>query len=164
MKVKHAINLDECVHKNSYSFSKRIKNYPFSQASQIKLVSFINNNSVEANVLLDLVKSNNSLLSKMKEVVSLNISQVDSLTDIIYNNFYRGNSEQILTSLCYHPRNGILFYNKEGKLFECFEICFECRKISTITPKINFGSWCDNKFALLSKFFILMEIKYVSAN
>jgi hypothetical protein len=40
---------------------------------------------------------------------------------------------------CYNPRDLFLFYDKNGKIFEFFEICFEClqAKSSEKFPKVN---------------------------
>ena len=163
----HAVKSNDsnnCIHKNVYSFSNRIKNYPFNSAAEIKLVSFINNDYEEKSILLDLIRHDTTFLAKLNETVTLKLPQIDTLTDIIYNNFFRGKINQLSSALCYRPRNGILFYDNKGKLFDCIEICFECEEIKTLKHKFNFGDQCDQKFDLLRKFFVSAGINYVSSN
>jgi hypothetical protein len=92
-------------------------------------------------------------LTKMTEMITLDKAQIDSLTHILFNVGYRG---KILTGRgvgCYNPRNAILFMDASGSAFAFFEICFECEAFR-MSPRINPGEFCDEKYSMLKHFFI----------
>jgi hypothetical protein len=62
--------------------------------------------------------------------------------------------------LCYNPRNAILFLDRNGKVFESIEICFECQKTKESSEKILFGQMRDEKMNMLKQFFKSAGIVY----
>ncbi len=62
-------------------------------------------------------------LSRIQKRVSLNGNEIDSLKSIFT---YRNDEIFGGRSMCYSPRNGIFFYDKNGKLLAYYEFCFEC--------------------------------------
>lgn len=59
------------------------------------------------------------------------------------------------------PRNGILFFNEKGKVFEFIEICFACKKVSySYHDKADSEDFERPKFKLLRDFFIKNNIEY----
>lgn len=141
-----------CVRKSTTSFSARIKKFPFNQVAQIKLVSFKGHQIPILNDSVD--------YSKLEEVKTLNLRQIDSLTDIIYNIGYGGTILIIEEMNCYNPRNAILFVNSKGETFAFIEICFECLQISARPENIGIGDLCNEKFSLLKKQFLNAGILY----
>lgn len=129
-----------CVKKTNKTFAERLKKYPFNLTTQIQLVSF--KGGVDTSQLQDM-KNLDSLprlndtvcYSKLTELKSITFSQVDKLTDILYNYGYGGAVYIGSISLCYFPRNAILFLDKNGKVFEYIEICFECSKTKCKLPR-----------------------------
>lgn len=68
---------------NTYSAKRRLTFYPFSIANTIQLVSFRFNKSNVA------VRKDSILADSLIEIKVLTQAQVDKLTDILYNNFYK---------------------------------------------------------------------------
>ena len=141
-----------CVRKSTTSFSARIRKFPFNQAAQIRLISF---KGRQIPILNDTVD-----YSKLEEVKTLTLRQIDSLTDIIYNIGYGGTILIIEEMKCYDPRNAILFVNSKGETFAFIEICFECFQISARPENIGVGDLCDEKFSLLKRQFLNAGILY----
>lgn len=154
-----------CVKKINKSFSARIKNYPFNNTAQVQLVSFIGGNrNIEnkAEYINDSLPRQNDTISysKLNEIRTLTITQIDKLTDILYNYEYAGPIRTMTTSLCYIPKNAILFLDKNSKVFEFIEICFECDRIKESSEEISLGDLCDQKIDMLKIFFNEAGIKY----
>ena len=143
-----------CSYKRKYSAEQRMKFYPFNISDSIHLVSFRchwNNYPINKDGFIK-----DSLI----ESKSLNKSDVDKLTDILYNNFYRNHTNYGQSPQCYfEPRNAILFLNK-GKLVEYILICFHCGEQEKSTVEINTGDNCSEKFEILRRFFIAKGLKF----
>jgi hypothetical protein len=141
-----------CTHKTYTSFSKRLKNYPFNKATQIKLVSFEG---------FQMPKIGDSICTgKMTEIKILTLLQIDSLTDIVYNVGFRGNVFYISEKSCYEPRNAILFLNSIRDVFASIEVCFQCENFNASDEKIDLGEICNQKFNMIKKLFSNAGIKY----
>src|ERR1035437_7359729 len=103
----------KCIHINKYSTGQRLLFYPFSKAVQVKLVSF--DLKPDSLGMIRLLNGGDSLpmkhgmvdYSKLVEIKVLTKSQIDSLTDILYNTFYKGPFSTISEPCCYNPRNAI---------------------------------------------------------
>jgi hypothetical protein len=141
-----------CTHANHYSSSKRLKNYPFNKAAQIKLVSFEG---------FQIPKIGDSIcMGKMNEIETLTLLQIDSLTNLFYNVGFGGTILLIQDIQCYDPRNAILFLDNTGKAFAYIEICFGCQHTVMSDERIDIGDICDQKFELIRKVFSNAGIKY----
>ena len=161
----------DCAKRNSKSFSSRIKNYPFNLTAKIQLVSFKHNPDT-ANfgeyTRDSLPKLNDTVCySKLFEVKTLSLTQIDKLTDLMYNYGFKfipkikGNVYLIGSVLqCYNPRNAILFLDKDNKVFEFIEICFECKRIRTSSDSIGIGVKCNQKLKMIQNFFKEVGIDY----
>jgi hypothetical protein len=153
-----------CIKKNFTSFTARLKKYPFNLTAEIQFVSFkggvylIDNEIVRED---SLPRINDSILySKLIEVKTLTFPQIDKLTDIFYNYGFRGPIHTMSETECYNPRNAILFLDKNNKVIEFIEICFECRKTSESTDKISMGEMCKQKLNMLFDLFKIVGIEY----
>ena len=154
-----------CVKKVNNSFTTRLKNYPFNQVAQIQLVSF--KGGIDTSEFQDM-KMNDSLpmlndtvcYSKLVEVRTITYNQVDKLTDILYNYGFGGPVYIGSSSMCYFPRNAILFLDANGKVYEFIEICFECRETRTSSERISLGQMCNQKMQMLKNFFKDAQIEY----
>lgn len=154
-----------CVKKTYKPFTERLTIYPFNLATQIQLVSFkagVDTSQFQDMKDLDSLPRLNDTVcySQLTELKSITFSQVDKLTDILYNYGYGGTIHIGSISLCYFPRNAILFLDKNGKVFEYIEICFECNKTKESSNKISLGQMCDEKMAMLKDFFKTVGIEY----
>jgi hypothetical protein len=154
--IKKEIEKDQrnhgCVYTNKYSKTERLQFFPFNKAVQIKLVSFDKPDSVIMGGEIPM-KNGNVDYTKLKEIKTLNKSEIDTLTDILFNESYRGPFSSFRESLCYNPRNAILFVDSKGKTFAFIEICFECLGHRLSSTKIKAGDFCSEKYEYLRNFF-----------
>lgn len=143
-----------CLYKNKFSAEKRKKNYPFNIADTVKIVSFryhFNNYPIDSNTFIT-----DSLI----DIRTLNESEVDVMTDIIYNNFYKRKPNYLEVAGCFWPRHAILFIDDKGKLLESVLICFSCDRYRLSSKNIDFGDRCLQKMNKLKSFFKLKGIKF----
>lgn len=154
-----------CVRHTFKSFSSRLKNYPFNLATQIQLVAFTglmpvrSGDSVYVNKGLPRV-GDSICYSRLAETRILTFSEIDSLTDILYNYGYGGRVRYGSIDMCYDPHNAILFIDKNGKTFAFIEICFMCSRTEESSEKINLGEMCDQKMQMIKNFFKGAGIEY----
>ena len=94
------------------------------------------------------------------EIKTLAETGVNKLTDILYNNFYRKEPNFAFESLCFVPRNAILFLDKSGNVKEYILICFHCDRHEESSKNVNFGDDCSQKIEKLRQFFISEGLKY----
>jgi len=171
----HKDSHDYCAFTQKYSIQKRLKFYPFSKAVKIVAVSYkcefppddlpdtlskkLNDTIFDAGLHI-----NNGRLNQtsIKEIRYLNPSQINKLTNIIYNTDFKVQIvfNSIIGSACYDPRNALLFYDKDGKVFDALEICFQCRESHSISDRITVGTLCTQKYELLRRFFLSLGINY----
>lgn len=180
-KIRHATEKEQefndrsndCIKHTTRSFTERLKNYPFNIAAQIQLVSFKHNTADDKfDGYKDSLPRNNDTIcySKLNEIRNLTYTQVDKLTDVLYNYGYRreiNDTNLIYTDIslqCYNPRNAILFLDSLGKVFEFIEICFECDKTKESSDKVNLGVSCNQKLGLIKRFFIEIGVDYGTKN
>ncbi|NOQ75519.1 MAG: hypothetical protein GQ574_26150 [Crocinitomix sp.] len=64
------------------------------------------------------------------------------------------------SSLCYSPRNGIVFWNKEGNIHTIIELCFECGNYVIMPSKSRFSSFCEGTLSQLKSLFEMAGIKF----
>ena len=160
----------DCARVKDIPPAERANNYPFNNARQIQLVSFKSSyDSVWGQYYKDsLPRENDTVVySKLFEIKTLSHSQIDTLTDLIYNydnKFdYRPKGKVYFTGTsmnCYNPRNAILFIDKDKKVFEFIEICFECDKFNSSSDRVSFGTDCNQKLELIKSFFHNIGIEY----
>ena len=144
---------DRCVYRPKYSPAKRLQFYPFNIADTIKLISFRHH-------LKNYPVSRDSVVKdSLLEVKVLQPQEVNQLTDILYNNFYKKFSGIGVLAQCFTPRNAILFIDKTGKLKESILICFHCNRYEVWSGTYNvFGNECDEKMEMIRKFFITQGV------
>ncbi|HTD40748.1 MAG TPA: hypothetical protein VK671_09015, partial [Mucilaginibacter sp.] len=191
----HKVYYDDCVFVSKYSIKQRLLRYPYSKAAKIIAVSYpCFCNDVDAGITIDSVGRHVDTLSKkpndtifrnglhvkkgvlnystIKEFKVLTQSQINQLTNIIYNTGFKVYSHWELEPAlfenggggCFNPRNAILFIDKNGKIFDYLEVCFECQVADSESRKITLGAGCNQKFDLLKKYFISLGIKYGTIN
>lgn len=71
-----------------------------------------------------------------RQIVKVKKEDLSTLFNILY--VHRIESNLITNTDCYEPRNGIVFYDKDNKVFAFFEICFQCRGKKTTKKIPNF--------------------------
>ncbi|WP_143011453.1 hypothetical protein [Chitinophaga filiformis] len=170
------VYIEGCVKKNRLSFASRIKHYPFNLSAQIQLISFngsvkitdygefsfsrVIDPALDRSLFLDDPDTIQAIPVGMKEIRTMTLAQIDTLTDVLYNYGYAGNIWTTSTSGCYIPRNAILFRDSNGKAIAFIEICFECEKTRESSDEISLGEMCDQKLGMLKALFRQVGIKY----
>ena len=171
----HPIYINEkylqCLRKNKYSPAQRLRFYPFNKAKHVKLVAFEDYLGAQPNVQIridDTIKPPNydSIwkarvpfkkteidYSTFKEIKTLDKTQVDQLTDLLYNIGYAGPRQIEGHAKCYDPRNAILFVDTRGRTFAYLEICFQCQEYRVSSQKLMMGEFCEQKTNLIKSFF-----------
>ncbi len=160
------------------SLGLRIKNYPFNKASKIKIVSYnlkfakqtsfelipiprTKEDSIKVRELVNRPKSidfRDILEAQSENVVeqskTLNLNEISKLTHILFNTCNKYHIIERSQSGCFFPRNAIIFYDENDKIFEIMEICFQCGGIETFPS--HFFDWkdaCAYMYPDLEKFF-----------
>jgi len=149
--------------KTKYSLQKRLSFCPFNECSQIKLVSFglkldSNQRKVEDNYKLPTL-NDSVFFSRLDEVKTLSKKQIDTLSDILFNECSRWNFAIYTESDCYYPRNAIQFLNKTGNIFDYIEIALECKMLKTGTQKSIRVNECNEMYSHLESFFKRFGLK-----
>ena len=113
-----------CAYKPKYSVSQRRTFYPYDVADSVQLVSFYDrpmNFPITKDTLIK---------DSLVEVKTLLQTDQDTLTDILYNDFYKNYNPGNIGTIkqCFFPRNAVLFY-KDGKVKEFILICFHCGNV-----------------------------------
>lgn len=168
-----------CSRVNEFSIEQRNQNYPFSKSKKILFVSY--KETIEKLESFQKKKSNinpeefiyGEIMSKylkydysrydpdcFEEKVELNEDKKNELTDIIYNIGKNIDTKGMRGSGCYEPRNAILFFDENDKLFEYFIICFHCNIISPSVTSFSFNNDCIEKLSFLEYLFEKVDIKY----
>ena len=144
----------KCFYKPKYSVPQRNQFYPFNIADTIKLISFrYHKNNYP-------VKGDSVLTDSLVAVKILTKQEVNKLTDILYNNFYKRNPNYGVLMQCFFPRNAILFLNSFGHLKENVLLCFHCDRHEASSDEINFGNECSQKMEKLRQFFVSIGLKF----
>ena len=148
--------------------SERLSKLPFASATKVKIVSFnleFNEDDFDLipvgaqemekkksiNFRSDIIDNN---LKNFDQIETLSFNQLNKLTDILYNTCSKYIISFHSTVGCYYPRNAILFYDKNDRVFEYLEICFECRQLKTKSAETNdFNEFCEIGLSELETFF-----------
>ena len=183
----HKDSYDDCAFTQKYSIRQRLKHYPFSTAVKIIAVSYkcefppdveiFVADSTQYDTLSKKLNDtvfdtglhiNNSRLNwtSIKEFIVLNSLQVNNLTNIIYNTDFKVHDvfNSTIGGACYNPRNALLFYDKNGNIFDYLEICFECHESKSMSDRIKVGTECTQKYELLRRYFSSLGINYGTTN
>jgi hypothetical protein len=173
----HKLSDDDCSQTSRYSIDWRLKHYPFKKAAKILLVSYHPLGVQESVIRIDDERTidsidtlpaglriNNGKLeeSTIVEKSVLRQTQIQSLTNIIYNVTYRDAPiHAIIRSACEPDfRNAILFVDKHHRIYDYMEVCFECNQFYTKSDKFSLGTICTQKYDILRRFFLKAGIKF----
>ncbi|SEO91969.1 hypothetical protein [Mucilaginibacter sp. OK283] len=177
---------DNCIFTNQYTVANRLKKYPYSAAIKIMLVSYYGGGQPNQDIKIDspftapiptthkqdkhylgLVIKNKKLdYSTLIETKVLNRKQVEELTNIVFNYDFAGMKNYTVTGFaaCFDPRNSILFFDKNGKIFDHLDICFHCNNYESTSKNLSIGANCAQKFDMLARFFIKAGVRYGADN
>ncbi len=173
----HKATDDDCVFVKKHSVAERLKHYPFYKAAKIYAVSY---DCCERNadvVAIDdtvshkksdtifeaglNIKNGKLNYTSLKEIKRLKNGQINQLTNIIFNT--KSRKPSLIADpghACFNPRNAIIFYDQNGKIFDYLEVCFECTRYYSLSEKMTIGTYCAQKYELLRKIFLDLGIKY----
>jgi len=171
-----------------FPIKERNQNYPYNKASRIAFTSFKddyrklkgedgkkyiyedNGKMVEAYPVGEIMIEYFSILKDdfsrynpkdFEESIDLTEEQKNELTDLIFNYGYQKDIGIMSASMCYMPRNAILFFDENDNLFEFIMICFDCNNYRTSKNElINLGEDCSDKMIMLQNLFAKAGIKY----
>ncbi|WP_152269794.1 hypothetical protein [Agriterribacter humi] len=153
-----AIN-HNCIYQNKSTARQRLELFPFKKAYKIQIVSFDKPDLIISGGEIP-IKDKVVDYSKLKEFKTLSNTEIDTLTDILYNHVYKGPFLTSFKSKCYNPRNAILFIDSSGQVFAFIELCFECNGFRTDSEDVQTGDFCDQKYELLRSFFVRLGIAF----
>jgi len=177
---------DSCLFTNKHTVANRLKKYPYSAAIKIMLVSYYGGGQPNQDIKIDspfttsipsthvrnkhymgLVIKNKKLdYSPLIETKVLNRKQVEELTNIVFNYDFAGMKNYTVTGFaaCFEPRNSILFFDKNGKILDHLDICFQCHNYESASKNLSIGTNCAQKFDMLARFFIKAGVRYGADN
>ena len=143
-----------CSYKLKYTALQRQQFYPFVIADSIKMVTFrYHRNNLP-------IKGERLIIDSIVEMITLTKKDIDEVTDILYNNFYKKKPNYGSLAQCFFPRNAILFYDSNGNLREYILICFHCENSKKSSDKVQLGDACSEKIDKLRLFFIGKGLTY----
>ncbi|HVW12808.1 MAG TPA: hypothetical protein VHB54_03250 [Mucilaginibacter sp.] len=166
----------DCVFTHQYTIAQRLRKYPFNKAAKILAISY--DGSAEPNVDINigddttkevkrkphgLIFHSDTLdMSNLFEIKQLTPEEINRLTNIVFNTRVRiPNYNPDPGTKCFEPRNALVFYNKEGKVFDYIEVCFECMNYESKSNKLFLTSaYCNQQFDLIKKFLTDIGIKF----
>ncbi|KOS05932.1 hypothetical protein AM493_07710 [Flavobacterium akiainvivens] len=117
--------------------------FPFNVAKRVVLVSFpcpkcnsgisIDSIMKKYNAIkrLDVaITGHRQKTYAVKQEATLSQHFVNRLSNLLVNYTFKEEPEGDVYAgaLCYDPRNAILFYDAEGNIICCYEMCFECQQ------------------------------------
>ncbi|WP_267402520.1 MULTISPECIES: hypothetical protein [unclassified Chryseobacterium] len=95
---------------------------------------------------------------------TLNFKETVEFSKLLYNTCGKFQSGLREVTKCFFPRNAILFYDENDKVFETLEICFECHRMDYHSGKsMEVNYMCDNFYKNLEKYFQSkgLQTKYI---
>ncbi|AZA85317.1 hypothetical protein EG349_00155 [Chryseobacterium shandongense] len=96
----------------------------------------------------------NEDLVGIDEMKILNFKETFDLFKLLYNTCGKFPNQLRSVSMCFFPRNAILFYDENDKVFDFLEICFECQRMEPLSEEsTEINDVCDNFYSNLEKFF-----------
>ncbi|WP_289665184.1 hypothetical protein [Flavobacterium panacagri] len=156
----------KCIRSKNFSEKERLLNFPFSKSKQIKVISL--KNKTEGFTGVELMRHINSIVlgkdifkpEYYDETATLNTEQINKLTDIVFNFTYTRLPHEFVDTMCYMPRNAILFLDSNNKIIAYLEICFGCDHYKSSDKRLNIGEYCTTKYDMLKSIFEESNIKY----
>jgi hypothetical protein len=132
--------------------------FPFNKAKKILLVSYtpvwISISDSELMGVGGLPYAKGKIdFTRFHEIITLNNSQIDTLTNVFYNyRFLPYSYEEHLAENCL-SENAILFINKRNKCFAHLELWFKGPDFERSTEEMDLGEFCNQKLDLIKEFF-----------
>ncbi len=146
---------DNCIHKSKYTITQRLRHYPFNRSDKVILASFRYHDKNYP------IKNGKVIYDSLIEHKILSKQEVIELTDVIYNNVYKKFSGVGSITMCFFPRNAIIFIDKNGNAVETIWICFQCSRYESYSDRFGLlANNCEQKLDLIKKFFVKQRLDY----
>lgn len=149
-----SIEAYKCIYSKRFSDTARLQLYPFSEYLTIKLVSYRYHGDNSP------IKGDRVIEDSLIEKVTLSKKDILALTDVLYNNYPKGEVPPVEPLCSFVPRNAILFFDNTKRLKEFLVICFHCSDYEKSSEKVNAGDDCMQKLEKLRKLFISKGVKF----
>lgn len=161
-----------------YSTNEIINSFPFSKTTKVKIISynidFVSEHPIplppvgkngDSTIIKKIIENQKNLIrlpdiigkeqiEGIKQTKTLNLKETIEISKILYNTcgkFSNGNREGVK---CFFPRNAILFYDENDKVFEILEICFECHGVRFMSDKsMEINYMCDDFYQKIENYF-----------
>ena len=161
-----------------YSTAEILKTFPLGKATKVKIISYntdfrgefaltppppnIKLDSIQLKDYYDNLKKPIKLtetiskgnFKEIKESKTLNIPETLQLSKVLFNTCgkFSGNNREV--SMCFFPRNAILFYDENDNVFDFLEICFECHRMESLSENATeINGMCSSFYTKLEKYF-----------
>jgi hypothetical protein len=93
-------------------------------------------------------------LEGINQTKTLNYKEIFEFSKLLYNTCGKFSSYLREVSMCFFPRNAVLFYDENDTVFEILEICFECHRMGFNSEKSSeVNGMCDSFYSKLEKLF-----------
>jgi hypothetical protein len=139
----------DCIYKKN-STVDWTKKYPFVNAEKIIWVSWKQTGKERPKTIMNFT-TDSIQWQIFSDTITIDFASEKKLTDILFNYKYRVKGNYDLSSKCYDPRDAVLFLDKNGRLIDYVEMCFECTDYRLMTTKWKFD-FCEGKLDLLAKY------------
>ena len=160
-----------------YSTNEIMNNYPFNKASKVKIISYNTDfmsevplqlpptnglDSLEIKKMIERQKSPIQLkdiigkenLEGIEKMKTLNYTEFFELSKLLYNTCGKYNTNVRRISNCFFPRNALLFYDENDKVFDFLEVCFQCEGVEFYSEKsIVINNMCPNFYPKIEEYF-----------
>jgi hypothetical protein len=94
----------------------------------------------------------------VRESVTLEGKKLDELINVLSFTAYKDSAFSI--TLCYNPRNAIVFRRPDNEITDVLELCFECNKAKLLLGNLRLDALCLPEFNALQGIFAQNEIKF----
>jgi hypothetical protein len=140
----------DCISKFKLSANQRLNQFPFNHAKKIQIISFSSGH------LTVPVNKKSINWSQVKDSVTLNKKQINSLTELLFNLGFKGNRYTKNVSTAIGLDLVIAFFDSANNLFEYIEVCFNCGEIDLVTSKRReyIGMPCNQRLEKIKDFSI----------
>lgn len=161
-----------------FSMNEIMKSYPFNKTTKVKIISYNTDFVSEFRTPLPPIgKDVDSLMIKkiiaeqtfpiklenilgnenmdgIKQTKTLNLQENFELSKLLYNTCGKFRNDVREISKCFFPRNAVLFFDENDRVFEILEICFDCYRMKFNSEKsLEINGMCDNFYLKLENFY-----------
>lgn len=161
-----------------YSTNEIMNSHPFNKATKVKIISYnidfqndmpLPMRQIEGQDSLEIKKmiedqkkpiQLNSIIGKenmdgIDKSKTLNYIEIFKLSKLLYNTCGKFTTNVRRISTCFFPRNAVLFYDENDKVFDFLEICFQCEGVEFYSEKsIAINNMCNNFYSKIEAYFI----------